>query len=80
MGPHNVYLQPGSRSLEGMINETQNGVFINKLQGIYFGINIVSGNIWDAMNNIDEIASDLIINNSVTAPSIKVKWLSISGM
>lgn len=39
----------------------------------------VSGNIFDLMKNLDEIANDLIIKGSVTSPSVKVKALSISG-
>lgn len=39
----------------------------------------VSGNIFKVMNNLDEIANDLIIKSSVTSPSVKVRSLSISG-
>ncbi|MGG4132500.1 TldD/PmbA family protein [Paenibacillus illinoisensis] len=39
----------------------------------------VSGNIFDALNNVDEIGNDLVIRGSVTAPSVKVRSLAIAG-
>ncbi|HWR61203.1 MAG TPA: TldD/PmbA family protein [Clostridia bacterium] len=43
VGPHNVYLKPGSLSLEAMIEKTQSGILIVELQGTNAGINFVSG-------------------------------------
>jgi PmbA protein len=39
----------------------------------------VSGNFFELLNQIEEVANDLDIRGSVTSPSIKVKALSISG-
>ncbi|MCQ1530468.1 TldD/PmbA family protein [Lutispora saccharofermentans] len=44
VGPHNIYLKPGSLPLEAMIEKTQKGILIVELQGANAGINFVSGN------------------------------------
>lgn len=45
------------------------------------GINqiTVSGNLYELLNQIDEIGSDLVIKSSVSSPSIKVKSLTVAG-
>lgn len=45
------------------------------------GINqiTVSGNLYEMLNHIEEIANDLQIKSSVSSPSIKVKSLTIAG-
>ncbi|GGH50308.1 peptidase [Paenibacillus silvae] len=106
VGPHNVYLKPGRRSVDELVQSTEEGIFIIELQGTHAGINsvsgdfslyaggfliengkltkpvnqiTVSGNIFDLMNHVDELANDLIIRGNITAPSIKVNRLAISG-
>jgi PmbA protein len=39
----------------------------------------VSGNFYEFLNNIEEIADDLQIKSTVSSPSIKVKSLTVSG-
>lgn len=106
VGPHNIYLKPGEQSVENIISNMQNGIFVVELQGTNAGINYVSGdfslyaigfliengklgrcinqitvsgNMFDLINNIEEIGDDLNIKSSVSSPSIKIKHLAISG-
>lgn len=43
VGPHNVYLEPGEKSLEEIISQMSNGILITELAGMHAGINTVSG-------------------------------------
>ncbi|GEN81798.1 peptidase [Sporosarcina luteola] len=106
VGPYNLYLEPGSSSLDEMIAQAGNAILIVELQGTNAGINYTSGdfslasigfliedgkitrtidqftiagNIFDVLNDISTIGSDLRIRGSITLPSIKVNALQISG-
>ncbi len=61
-----------SLSAKGFVVE--NGEVTRSLNEI-----VVSGNMYEMFNNIEEIASDLKIQGSVTSPTVKVKSLAISG-
>ncbi|MCJ8009251.1 TldD/PmbA family protein [Lederbergia wuyishanensis] len=43
VGPYNLYLQPGNRSLDEMISTIDKGILIVELQGANAGINTVAG-------------------------------------
>lgn len=43
VGPYNMYLEPGTSSLEEMIEKTDKGLLIVELQGTNVGINVISG-------------------------------------
>ena len=43
VGPHNLYIQPGSATLTDLIQNMEKGIFIVELQGTNAGINAVSG-------------------------------------
>lgn len=52
----------------------ENGVITKPVNQI-----VIAGNIFELLNNIDEIANDLNIKSPVSCPTIKVKSLSIAG-
>ncbi|QSB08730.1 TldD/PmbA family protein [Lysinibacillus fusiformis] len=106
VGPHNVYLKPGEKNLDDLIEKTEKGVLIIELQGTHSGINsisgdfslyatgfliedgklaypvnqiTVSGNVFELWNDIDDIGNDLMFKSNISAPSTKVRMLSISG-
>ena len=106
VGPHNLYLQPGARSLTDLIGDTDHGIFIVELQGTNAGINAVSGdfslsaigfliekgklgrginqitvsgNLYDMLYQIEDLANDLQIKSNISSPSIKVKLLTVAG-
>ncbi|WP_399629221.1 TldD/PmbA family protein [Sporosarcina sp. SG10008] len=106
VGPYNLYLEPGTTTLDEMIADADNAILIVELQGTNAGINYTSGdfslasigfliedgkitrtidqftiagNIFDVLNDVSIIGSDLRIRGSITLPSIKVNALQVSG-
>lgn len=106
VGPYNLYLEPGTSTLDEMIADTEKAILIVELQGTNAGINYTSGdfslasigfliedgritrpvdqftiagNIFDLLNDVSTIGSDLRIRGSITLPSIKVNALQVSG-
>lgn len=70
----------GTNALSGDISLLSNGFLIeNGKIGRPINQIVVSGNMYEILNNIEEIASDLRIQSSVTSPTIKVKSLAVSG-
>ena len=64
----------GDFSLYAMGFLIENGVLGRPINQI-----TVAGNLYDLLNNIEMIANDLHIKDTVSSPSIKVKLLTISG-
>jgi len=64
----------GDFSLYGMGFLIENGVLGRPINQI-----TVAGNLYEILNNIEAIANDLHIKDTVSSPSIKVKSLTVSG-
>jgi len=64
----------GEFSLYGMGFLIENGVLGRAINQI-----TVAGNLYEILNNIEAIANDMHIKDTVSSPSIKVKSLTISG-
>lgn len=106
ISPHNLYVEPGTASLEEMIANTDRGVMIVQLQGLHAGTNAisgefslscigfliengkvqrpvnqitVSGNLFNVLNEVEQIGKDLRFTGKCNSPSLKVKSLTISG-
>lgn len=106
IAPHNMYVVPGSASLDELIAGTEKGLLIVQLQGLHAGTNAisgefslscigflieagtivrsvnqitVSGNLFDLLKQIEEVANDLWFTGNCNVPSLKVKGLTISG-
>ncbi|ANF97497.1 TldD/PmbA family protein [Paenibacillus bovis] len=67
---HNLYLQPGTRSLDELIASTERGILITELQGLHAGTNPTSGNFSLACLGY------LIENGKISRP---VNQITVSG-
>ncbi|WP_019421075.1 TldD/PmbA family protein [Paenibacillus sp. OSY-SE] len=106
IAPHNLYVEPGTVTLEEMIADTGRGLMIVQLQGLHAGTNAVSGefslscigflieagkvkrpvnqitvsgNLFNVLNEIEEVGNDLRFTGKCNSPSLKIKSLTISG-
>ncbi|WP_017814350.1 TldD/PmbA family protein [Paenibacillus shenyangensis] len=67
---HNLYLAPGTRSLDELIASTERGILITELQGLHAGTNPTSGNFSLACLGY------LIENGNISRP---VNQITVSG-
>lgn len=107
VNPMNCYIESGTKSLDELLEEMNEGLVITELAGLHAGIDYattnfslqasgyyvkngkrdhavslitVAGNFLDMMKDVVEVASDIEWRlNSIAAPSIYFKALSISG-
>ena len=111
IGPTNMYIEKGEKSIDEIIKDSDNTLLITELQGLHSGANsvtgdfslaavgklikngkiegsveqiTVSGNFYDMLKEVEEVASDFKLTSPSVAgaygsPSIVIKEMSISG-
>lgn len=64
ISPTNFYIKNGTKSLENILKEVENGIYITELAGLHSGVNSISG-------DFSVLASGYIIENGKISKSIE---------